>query len=162
MQMVPGSEGSAGSGVSGSSSGGCSVSAGYPLLLSCRSTRAMRSWSSSKEASLSCWSESTADRRVATRSHTFPSIPSSVYPFSTRTLLLSQSSYFWPLGTAPRSAPSKYHTGLPYRPLRDERPSGQRIRNMAPHHHGDGQGNVRLRGPQRVALRVPHVKVVLG
>jgi hypothetical protein len=33
---------------------------------------------------------------------------------------------------------------------------------MAPHHHGDGQGDVRVRGPQRVARQVPHVKVVLG
>jgi hypothetical protein len=58
VPMVPGSEGSVGSGVSGSSSGGRSVSPGCPLLLSSRSTRAIRSCSCSSEASRSCWSES--------------------------------------------------------------------------------------------------------
>ncbi len=67
-----------------------------------------------------------------------------------------------PWGSQRPQSKRSYHTGLPYHPFRDERPSGRRIRNMAPHHHGDGQGDVRVRGPQRVALQVPHVKVVLG
>ena len=58
MPMVPGSGGSAGPGVSRSSSGWRSVSPGCPVLRSSRSTRAIRSWSCSSEASRSCWSES--------------------------------------------------------------------------------------------------------
>ena len=55
---APGSAGSVGSGLSRSFSGGCSVSPGCPLLRSSRSTRAIRSWSCSSEASRSCWSVS--------------------------------------------------------------------------------------------------------
>ena len=58
VPMVPGSGGSAGPGVSRSSSGWRSVSPGCPVLRSSRSTRAIRSWSCSSEASRSCWSES--------------------------------------------------------------------------------------------------------
>jgi hypothetical protein len=95
--MVPGSEGSVGPGVSRQSSGGCSVSPGCPLLRSSRSTRAIRSWSYSSEASRSCWSESNC-WSSGSNVLTFPSVPSSIYPSSPRPLLLSQSSYFWPLG----------------------------------------------------------------
>jgi hypothetical protein len=53
-----GSAGSGGSGISRSSSGGCSVRPGCPLLRSSWSTRAIRSCSCSAEASRSCWSVS--------------------------------------------------------------------------------------------------------
>src|SRR5215203_2869511 len=102
LPMVPGSSsgsaGSVGSGVSRASSGGCSVSPACPLLRSSRSTRAIRSWSCSSEASRSCWSESNCWSSGSTVL-TFPSVPSSVYPSSPRAYLsLRQSSYFCPLG----------------------------------------------------------------
>src|SRR5215213_5633389 len=109
LPMVPGSSsGSAGSvgsgGVSRASSGGCSVSPACPLLRSSRSTRAIRSWSCSSEASRSCWSESNC-WSSGSNVLTFPSVPSSVYPSSPRPYLsLRQSSYFWPLGMV---APSR-------------------------------------------------------